>query len=331
MQNRALKCFWATVMTMVLATLPWSAWAGKKQSSEDVVAVVNGSMIPRANFDKAVIQVEQRFARTGKQLSDQQLAGIKKEVLEELINRELLLQESQKNGVKVEAAEVKEQLDRMKGQYANEAEFKRALSAMGFLDTNIESQFKECLEIRRFVDDRIAKKVTVPEEDIKASYDSHPHIFKRPESVHAAHILITVDSAAMASQKAEARKEIGMIANKLKEGEDFAALAKEYSQGPSSTKGGDLGYFSRGQMVKPFETAAFALKPGEISDIVETRFGYHIIRVIDKKPPTIIPYEDARERIAQYLKNRRVQQQLNQYVDELKKNAKIKRFISSNS
>jgi len=321
---------WATVLTMVLAALPLSALAGKKQAPEDFAAKVNESVITWQDFDRMVAQVEQRYARRGMQLSGSQLSEIKNNVLEELINRELLHQESQKSGVEVEAEEVKGQLDRMRSQYATEAEFKRALSVMGFSETNIELQVKERMEIRRFVNDRIAKTITIPEEDIKASYDSHPHIFKRPGSVQASHILIKVDPAADELQKAEARKEIAMIQDRLKKGEDFADLAKAYSQGPSGAKGGDLGYFSRGQMVKPFETAAFALKPGEVSDIVETRFGYHIIKVFDKKPPVTISYEEARDRITQYLKNETVQKQLNQYVDELKKNATIKRFISGN-
>jgi len=330
MQKKSTNYFWALTMTMVFLVIPLTAWAGKKQAPEDFAAKVNGAVIEREDFDRAVAQIEQRFARMGKQLSDPQRLEIKKNVLAELINRELLLQESQKSGVKVEVAEVKEQLDRMRSQYATEAEFKRALNMMGFSETNIELQLKERMEVRRFVNDRIAKKITIPEEEIKASYDSHPQIFKRPESVQASHILIKVDPTANEVQKAEARKEIAMIENKLKKGEDFAALAKAYSQGPSSVKGGDLGYFRRGQMVKPFEAAAFALKPGEVSGIVETRFGYHIIKVFDKKPNTIISYEDARNRITQYLKNEQVQQQLNQYVDELKKSATIKRFIMNN-
>jgi len=328
--QKLTNCLWATVLTMVLAALPLSAWAGKKQAPEDFAAKVNESVITWQDVGRMVVQVEQRYSRRGMQLNDSQLSEIKKDVLEELINRELLRQESQKSGVKVEAEEVKKQLDRMRSQSATETEFKRTLKMMGFSETNIELQIKEWMEIRRFVNDNIAKKITILEEDIKASYDSHPHIFKRPESVQASHILIKVDPAADELQKAEARKEIAMIEKRIKEGEDFAALAKTYSQGPSGAKGGDLGYFSRGQMVKPFDAAAFTLKPGEVSDIVETRFGYHIIKVFDNKPPVTIPYEEARDRITQYLKNETVQKQLNQYVDELKKKATIKRFISGN-
>lgn len=327
MQNKSLNYCWAIVMTMVLLSQPLSARAGKKQASEGLAAKVNESVITLEVFEREVGQVRQRFEGSGKKLSESQLSELQKDVLEELINRELLHQETQKKGFKVEAAEVKAQLSSMRNQYATEADFNRALSRMGFLKTDMESQIKQWMEIRQFVNDQIAKKVTIPEKDIKASYDSHPHIFKRPESIRAGHILIKVDPKADELQQAAARKEIEAIKNKLEKGEDFVALAKAHSQGPSSTKGGDLGYFSRGQMVAPFEAAAFALKPGEISDIVKTRFGYHIIKLFDKKPKTIIPYEDARDRIAKYLKNQKVQKQLNQYVEQLKKSANIERFI----
>ena len=155
MQKKAINYLWATVMTMVLLVLPVSAGAGKKQMPEEYAAKVNGSVVTWEFFERAVNQVEQRFARMGKPLSDSQLSEIKKDVLEELINRELLFQESQKSGVKVEAAEAKEQLDRMRSQYATEAEFKRALNTMGFFETNIELKLKEWMEIRRFVNDRI--------------------------------------------------------------------------------------------------------------------------------------------------------------------------------
>lgn len=327
MQAASSNYWRVIIVTMLLLSLPLSARAGKNQAAEGPAAVVNESVITLAAFEKAVSRVEQRFTGSGKILSDSQLSEIQKDVLEELINRELLHQESQKRGFNVDAAEVKAQLSSMRNQYATEAEFNRALNMMGFLETDIESQIKQLMEIRRFVNEFIAQKITIPEKDIRASYDSHPHIFQRPASIRASHILIKVDPSADKVKQDEARRQIEIIRQKLKAGEDFAKLAKEYSQGPSSTKGGDLGYFQRGQMVAPFETAAFALKPGQISDIVKTRFGYHIIKVFDKKPKTTIPYEDARARIAQYLKNEKIQNQVNQYVDKLKQSATIKRYV----
>ena len=143
----------------------------------------------------------------------------------------------------------------------------------------------------------------------------------------ASHILIKVDPKADESQRAEARKKLEAIEQRLKRGEDFSALAKGSSQCPSSAKGGDLGYFQRGQMVKLFEEVAFALKPGEVSGIVETKFGYHLIKVVDKKPETMMAFKDIKDRLAQQLKQREVLKELHQYVSELKKKAKVERFL----
>jgi peptidyl-prolyl cis-trans isomerase C len=111
----------------------------------------------------------------------------------------------------------------------------------------------------------------------------------------------------------------------LQKGEDFASLAKEFSQCPSNAKGGDLGYFQRGQMVPPFEQVAFALKPGAVSDIVETKFGYHLIKVIDKKAETTIPYKDVKEKLEQNLKREKIQKEVTLYVEKLKEKAKVEK------
>ena len=143
----------------------------------------------------------------------------------------------------------------------------------------------------------------------------------------ASHILIKVDAKADEAQKAEARKKIEEVQQKLKDGGDFAALAKEYSEGPSSAKGGDLGYFRRGQMVKPFEEAALALKPNEVSDIVETRFGYHLIIVYDTKPEQTLAYADVKDKIIQRMKQEKIEKEAVQYVDKLKKDGKIEKLL----
>ena len=144
--------------------------------------------------------------------------------------------------------------------------------------------------------------------------------------MRASHILIKVEPQADETQKARARKTLKTVQQKLQTGEDFGALAKEFSQGPSSSKEGDLGFFSRGQMVKPFEDVAFAMKQGEVSDIVETRFGYHLIKVTDKQPETKLAYADVKEQLGQHLKQQKVQQEISAYVEELKVNAKVVKY-----
>ena len=328
MQIKHGRWFLALVTTINLAWIAPPALAAEKQTSEAKVAVVNGSVITQEEFDREMSRVLQRLASMGKSFDDSQLLATKKEVLEGLINRELLYQESQRKGIKVEEVAINEQLETLKKRFPNEDQFKSVLIKANLSEADVRSQIKMGLTVEQFVTKQFVEKVTVSDKEVRAYYDSHPNSFKQPEQVRASHILIKIDPQADESQRAEARKKIEEIQKKLQEGEDFAALAKEFSQGPSSANDGDLGYFRRGQKLKPFEDAAFALKPGEVSDLIETRFGYHLIKVIDKKPVTTIPYEDIKERIEQYLKNKKVQEEVGLYVKKLKEDAKVERFLT---
>jgi len=256
---------------------------------------------------------------------------LKKEVLERLINRELLYQESQKNGIKVEESEINEQIAALKKRFPNEDEFKKTLQNMDFSQDYLTTQITRDLSIKEFIDKQFAEKITVSDKEAKSYFDSHPDAFNSPEQVKARHILIKVDPKADESQKAAARKKTEEIQQKLKKGEDFSTLAKEYSQCPSSAEGGDLGSFQRGQMVKPFEDAVFALEPGEVSGIVETEFGYHLIKSVDKKSKASFAYNDIKEKLQQHLKQTKVQEQVNEYVKELKNKAKVEVFMTENS
>ena len=136
-----------------------------------------------------------------------------------------------------------------------------------------------------------------------------------------------VDAKATDTQKAEARKKIKEVQQKVQKGEDFATLAKTYSEGPSGPRGGDLGYFGRGQMVKPFEAAAFSLKPNETSDIVETNFGYHLIKVVDKKPAKKMTYAEVKDRLNDRLKKQKMDSEAVAYIKSLREGAKIEKFL----
>jgi peptidyl-prolyl cis-trans isomerase C len=300
--------------------------AAKKQTTSDKVAVANGVIITQKDLDTEMTIIKERLAMMKRPFSDSQLQEFKEKTLVKIIGRELLFQESQKKEIKIDDAKVNEELMALKKKYASEADFKKSLSEKNLDETALKDKLKQSLAIKELVDQLFIQKVNISEEEIKSYYDSQPQLFKQPEKVHASHILIKVDPNADETRKAEARKKIEKIQQRLKKGEDFATLAKEFSQCPSSAKGGSLSYFARGQMAKPFEEASFSLKPGEMSDIVETQFGYHLIKVIDKKPETTIAFKDAKDRIEQYLKNKKVQDQVKEYVDTLKKKAKIEIF-----
>jgi|LGVE01.1.fsa_nt_gb peptidyl-prolyl cis-trans isomerase C len=297
------------------------AWAAEKDASQDKLVVVNGSVITQADLER-----EMAGSKVGKSLDGSQIEAMKRDIIERLIERELLYQESQNKGIKVDKTAVKEQLETVKKGFPSETEFKKKLSEMNLSEAELESNFVQRMAIQEFIDKEFVQKVTISDKNTKAHYDSNPDSFKQPEQVQASHILIKVDPKGKATQKAEARKKMEMIQQKLHKGEDFAALAKEFSQCPSSAKGGDLGYFGPGQMVKPFEEAAFALEAGKVSDIVETDFGFHLIKVVDKKPASTIAYEDVKDRLGEYLKREEVRKKVDLYVEELKQKAKIERL-----
>jgi peptidyl-prolyl cis-trans isomerase C len=314
-----------TGLALVLMALP--ILAAEKQPSGDKAAVVNGSVITHKELERELSRATEQLLQMGRTVSDDQLSGMRKRMLNNLIAYELLYQESKKKGVKVTAAAVDEKVNELKKQYPDEAEFKKMLSSSDLTEADLKSHMKRGLAIEQLMDKEIVQKITVSDKEIREYYDSNLDKFKRPEQVSASHILIKVDPEADKSEKAKARKQIETLQKKVKKGEDFAALAKEHSGCPSNERGGDLGYFGRGQMVKSFEDAAFALKPGQVSDIVETRFGYHLIKAIDKRPPTTVPFDEVKEGIGGHIKQQQVREKVLAYVEELKGKAKVETFL----
>ena len=314
---------WTLFVSVAMASLALPAVATEEQPAADKVAVVNGTVLTRSDFDREMASVRRRYSKMGTPLTDAQLSAIRKRVFERFIEQELLFQESQKQGIKVDDAALNEEF---KKRFPEEADLKKDLNSANLTETALKSRLRRGMAIEKLIDKESLKDATITDKEVRNYYDAHPDFFKQPEQVHASHILIEVDVKADKSQKAEAREKLEQIRQKVKKGEDFAALAKESSQCPSSSRGGDVGYFRRGQMAKPFERAAFALKPGEVSDIVETRFGYHLIKVIDKKPERTVPYEEVKNRIEQRLKKQKIGEKVRLYIEGLREKAKVETF-----
>jgi peptidyl-prolyl cis-trans isomerase C len=305
-----------------------SAWAAETQVDSGKVALVNGTVITQKALNRSLAQAQQQFRGQQQKLTDTQLAQFRKQVLDNLVQEELLYQETQKKGIKVKDSDLKAQIATLKNRFPSEEKYKEMLLQMKITERELENQARRGMAIRQFIDEEIGSTISVSEKEQKAFYDGNPALFKKPERVRARHILIKVDPKADSSKKEQARKKIENIQQMLKNGKAFEELAKEFSEGPSNVKGGDLGYFQRGQMVKPFEETAFALKSGEVSDIVETRFGYHLIKVVDKKPSEPVAYEEIKERIGQHLKQQKTQKEVNQYINKLKANSNIEILIN---
>ncbi|MGA8282601.1 MAG: peptidylprolyl isomerase [Desulfobacterales bacterium] len=316
------------VMILLLAVGPAGAQkASTEKTSPDKAATVNGTVIPRQTLDREVKLFTDRMVRQGRQVPDLQVPVLRNEILDSLIDQELLYQDSQKQHMQVDNKAVDEKYDEIKKRFKTEQEFKDAIAKMGVTEAEIRSQLKKGLAIDELLKSKVVKDIQVTEEEAKKYYDEHTDQFKQAEQVKASHILIQVAPDASDEKKAEAKKKIVAVQEKLKKGEDFAAVAKESSEGPSKSRGGDLGFFQRGQMDKSFEDAAFALELGKVSDVVETKFGYHIIKVEEKKPETTLAFSDEKDKIEQFLKQQKTREKIESYVEDLRKKAKIDKFV----
>lgn len=173
-----------------------------------------------------------------------------------------------------------------------------------------------------YLDKVVSADVRASEDEIHQYYEDHKDDFKIRESVHARHILIKADKTASEEEKADALKKAKGILEKIRKGDDFQALASEYSQDPGSkTRGGDLGFFGRGRMVRAFEDVAFSLEPGEVSDIVETNFGYHVIRVEERREASVKPLDEVRGIIENKLSKDLRRQAVDEFVKKAMKEA----------
>jgi peptidyl-prolyl cis-trans isomerase C len=315
------------IMVLTFTLMSALAWASEEKVPGDKAAVVNGVTISKETYDRELDFFVRRAAPGGKTLPDAQMAQMKYEVLESLIDRELLYQESKKKGIQIKSEAVSEQLQKIRQRYPSKEEFNKLLSNMGLTESDVQRQIARGMAIQELIDKEVTDKIKVSDEETKSFYDKNPQLFQQPEQVKASHILIKVEADAPTDKKAEARKKIEAVQQKVQKGEDFATLAKTYSEGPSGPRGGDLGYFKRGQMVKPFEEAAFSLKPNETSEIVETRFGYHLIKVNDKKPAKKMTYAEVKDRLNEHLKKQKTDSEASAYIETLRKDAKIEKFL----
>lgn len=292
------------------------------------VATVNGETISKGQLERELAGIQGRMARQGQPVPDEALSQIRDQVLDQMIGEELLFQESHKQKIHVDDQKIQAQIDEMGQSFEDKAAFDLALTNAGLSREVLTERLRRQMAIQQLIEDKIVAGVVVAEARADEFYKANPEIFVQPEQVRARHILIRTEAEADAAAKAEARKQIDEIRQKATDGEDFAALAKTHSQDPGSKEnGGDLGFFARGQMVKPFEDVAFGLKEDEVSQVVETPFGFHLIQVTGRKPAETVAYETVKPRILEHLKQQAIREKLDAYVDGLRQGAKIEKFI----
>jgi peptidyl-prolyl cis-trans isomerase C len=299
-------------VTLISLVLLASFALAEQAKKSEVAAKVNGKEIPMKDVNFFVNRQLERAKTMGHAVTPEMEKDIRKQWIERIITRELLVQRAMAEKVVVSPADLEEAL-------ASAQHLKRTMPA-----EKLKRLIKADLMINKIIEAHVLSKIVITEKEAENFYSEQKDKFKKPEQVRARHILVKIDPSDPQEKKDTGRQKIESILAEVKLGkEDFSELAKKYSEGPSGPKGGDLGYFGHGQMVPPFEKVAFALKTGEISDVVETQFGYHIIKVEDKKDARVIPYTEAKEDIRENLKRQQGSQKIDAWITELRNKAAI--------
>jgi peptidyl-prolyl cis-trans isomerase C len=313
-----------TLFIFLLASAVLLPAGGAKQTS--AVASVNGVFIPREYLAREVRRFEEQALSQGQPVDESQRDVINRQALDTLIDIELLYQESQRRGFEITEERIEDQVSNLRAQFADDEGFAGALEQIGISKDELRTEFRRQIAIQEMIDLDIAPSVSVSEQEPRDYYENNPDFFVTPEQVQARHILILVSPDAGEEEKSEARSRMEEIRNRVVAGEDFAELASQFSEDGSSASGGDLGYFRREQMVKPFADAAFSLMIGQLSGIVATEFGYHLIQVTDKKAESIVPYDEIQARIVQYLHREKVMVAIEELAAQLRSRAEIEEY-----
>jgi foldase protein PrsA len=286
---------WIALSIALLAALIYTLV--NSSGGSDVVAKVNGEKITKdALYDEMARYLGQDTVNS---------------MLDSLVTAKLVDQEAAKAKITVTDDDLNAEIDQLVEQFGSEDSFNSALSSSGLTIDNLKEQMRTQVQIEKLFE----KKIDIKDEDVKRYFEENKEMFAEPEQVRASHILV------------ESEEEAKAILDELKNGADFAELAKEKSIDGSKDKGGDLDYFTRGEMVPEFEEAAFNLEVGEISDIVKSDFGYHIIKVSDKKAAVEPEFETAKDKVREQLFTEKLNEQVPNWLNELKANAKVENLL----
>lgn len=303
-----------------------AAAAPAAEPTNSVVLTIDGTAIMENDVREMMIS---RYGRQLQQMPPEQLAMVQQQmqqmILTDLISKTLLLNAAEKEGYKATDEDVAKEIEEISKRIPEGQSFEEFAKSAGVDIKRIKEQIADDTKIRKLID-VVTKDVEKPgEEKVKKYYDEHPDEFSQKEMVAASHILLSTQEAsdenAIAAVKAEADKLKEQLGKE--DGKTFEELATAHSDCPSKAQGGSLGEFGRGQMVPEFEKAAFTQKIGEVGAPIKTQFGYHLIKVTDKKEAKTTPYAEVQEELASSLFEQAKGKEVQSYLSQLRSKANI--------
>ena len=296
--------------------------AAAQAARSDVLAWVNGTAITSGEVERA-ISIFLAQSRASHDLTPEARREAESAALDQLIGNRLLYQ----NGLKLKFEDldrlVAEKVAQAKAKFPSPSAFDSALKANGLSEPEAQEIVRNEIVVANLLRKEVVDKITIPEADLRRFYQQNLERFTSPATVQISHILIEAAPEASAAEKTKARERAEAVRKRLLAGEDFAALAKSQSSCPSKEEGGDLGVFGQQELLPEFAAALAGIKPGELSPVVETSFGFHVLKLVARNSARVSTFDEAREKIESYLKQERTQQAIADYVSELKKSATI--------
>lgn len=292
---------------------------------DSMIAKVNGTPITSGQIEQELNTIVAQYQKSVPPDQLQQMKPkLRTQALENLINTQLLFREADRKEIKPSSDAINTELNGIISRFPSPEAFQQQMTKVGISREQMLKDIEQQLKVNTLVKEAlVGVETTITDEEVSEFYQGNPDRFRSPEQVRARHILLKINTDDAPEVKNQKRLELAGLSGKIQNGADFSKIAEEHSECPSKQQGGDLGFFERGRMVKPFEEAAFNLKVGEVSDIIETQFGYHLIKVSDHREARTVPLEEAKDAISSYLKNTKEQQAVNSYIGTLREKADI--------
>ena len=293
------------------------------------IARVNGAVIKKKDFKWAYTSEYVRLTALVGYLKEDEVTQLKQKTFDRLINRELLYQESRKLGIEVNAFDIETAYQRIKGQMMAPVDKEGINQRLDLTESDIKDEFRRAFAAQMVVEKNVPIDRTVSEEEVKTFFEQNRGMFDQPGRVKLSHIVIEFPKNSNPAQRALARSTIEEVKKKLDQGESFEELAKKYSTSFSRVNGGAIGYLPRGKADKHLEDVAYAMKTGETSGIVESSYGYHILKVTGREPDYIANLDEAKTKktVVQLLMEEKESSAIRTYLQTLKAKSEIEVFV----
>lgn len=307
------------VSFVFLALMANTSFAGP-----EVVARVNGKPVTAFELNEEFQDILPLEGTYHGGISKEKVAEIKEKALNKLIEKELQYQYALEKGIAIPKKDIDNELANMEERFGSSKKFRETVKKAGITMEELKGFIKKRLLTAKAMELEVKSKSALSDAEIKDYYEKNKSSFKRPVEFSASHILIGVDPSASKDEREKKLKLAKEVLAKVKKGESFEELAKRYSTDQmSAAVGGDIGKFHKGMADESFEKAVLSLKVGEISDIVETLYGYHIIKLTGLKPETQLSFDEVKPDIKQRLEKKRADELYKKWIDDLKAKAKI--------